>query len=347
MAFVAEAIQFLRDRHRAEHVYRLLLPFRQRNVIISFVACLGSAERYLGLLAATLGRWDDAAHHFEAALAMNARMGARPYIALTSYDYARLMPVDADEAARARAIALAGDALRLAREIGMRRLERDAGELLERLEKRTMIPDVSRSRDDVPCLEKAGDLWILTHRGERLHLKDAKGFVYVAELLRQAGREVHVLDLVALARPARRQRGCDVVECAPSSYEDEVVDARARRAYRLRLRELTSKLESSMMSADPEEAACAREEIVALRRELTRAVGIGRRPRHSSDTERARVNVARTIRLALGRIIEASPALGSHFASSVRTGTFCAYVPAQETPASATSGPAQTPTSEV
>jgi uncharacterized protein HemY len=52
---------------------------------------LGSASRYLGILAATLTRWDDASRHFEQAIAMNTRMGAAPWVAHTQADYARML----------------------------------------------------------------------------------------------------------------------------------------------------------------------------------------------------------------------------------------------------------------
>jgi hypothetical protein len=57
-------------------------------------------------------------------------------------------------------------------------------------------------------------------------------------------------------------------------------------------------------------------------------VGLGGRDRRAaSSAERARVNVTRAIRAALGRIAEHSPALGRHLEATVRTGTFCSYVP--------------------
>ena len=41
------------------------------------VACYGAADRYLGMLAATLGEWERAEEHFERALELNRRMGMR------------------------------------------------------------------------------------------------------------------------------------------------------------------------------------------------------------------------------------------------------------------------------
>ena len=51
----------------------------------------GAVSRYLGLLAAIAGRFTQAAHHFEDALAMNQTTGALPWIARTQHDYAQLL----------------------------------------------------------------------------------------------------------------------------------------------------------------------------------------------------------------------------------------------------------------
>ena len=51
----------------------------------------GSASRYLGVLAATMERWPEAAHHFENALHMNEAMGAKPWLAAAQNDYAQML----------------------------------------------------------------------------------------------------------------------------------------------------------------------------------------------------------------------------------------------------------------
>ena len=55
------------------------------------------------MLASTIGLWDDAEAHFEAALDLNARLGARPWLARTELAYARMLlarhqPGDAERA---------------------------------------------------------------------------------------------------------------------------------------------------------------------------------------------------------------------------------------------------------
>ena len=53
------------------------------------VACYGAADRYLGMLAATLGEWERAEEHFERGMELNRRMGAVTWLAHTAYEYAR------------------------------------------------------------------------------------------------------------------------------------------------------------------------------------------------------------------------------------------------------------------
>ena len=104
MTDLADTCAFLGDARRAAELRDLLLPYAGRNVVIvEGWACFGSADRPLGVLASTIGLWDDAEAHFEAALDLNARLGARPWLARTELAYARMLlarhqPGDAERA---------------------------------------------------------------------------------------------------------------------------------------------------------------------------------------------------------------------------------------------------------
>jgi tetratricopeptide (TPR) repeat protein len=124
MTFLSDICTFLGDRSRADTLYRVLSPFAGRNVIVgSGVACYGAVSRYLGALATTLERWDDAARHFEDALAMNARMEARPWLAHTQQQYATMLLARRNSGDRDKAAALLDASLAAARELGMHALE--------------------------------------------------------------------------------------------------------------------------------------------------------------------------------------------------------------------------------
>jgi class 3 adenylate cyclase/tetratricopeptide (TPR) repeat protein len=128
LSYLADVCIFLGDTTRAAILYNMLLPYEAINILIgSGSACYGSASRYLGALATIMGRWDRAERHFEAALAMNEAMDARPWLAHTQYQYAAMLlsrdqPQDSDKAA-----VLLKNALVTARELGMGALERRIG----------------------------------------------------------------------------------------------------------------------------------------------------------------------------------------------------------------------------
>jgi tetratricopeptide (TPR) repeat protein len=124
MTYLVDVCTFLEDSARAATLYQLLQPYAGRTVVIGHAAaCYGALSRYLGTLATTLGRWDEAAQHFEDALDMNARMEARPWLAHTQYQYAILLLVRDQAGDREKAVELLEAALITARELGMRALE--------------------------------------------------------------------------------------------------------------------------------------------------------------------------------------------------------------------------------
>jgi DNA-binding SARP family transcriptional activator len=111
-SLVAEASALLGDEGTADTLYPLLLPYAALNAVDTAEGMRGSVARYLGLLASALSRWDEAAQHFERALADNERMGARPWLARTQLDLAltlrrRAASGDGERAGELEAAALA------------------------------------------------------------------------------------------------------------------------------------------------------------------------------------------------------------------------------------------------
>lgn len=109
----------LGDASRAAVLHERLSPYADRVAVSCPEISIGSVSRYLGLLASTLARWDDAERHFRDALAMNERIGARPWLAHTQDDYARMLlalgrPGDAETAR-----GLLDQALATYRDLGM------------------------------------------------------------------------------------------------------------------------------------------------------------------------------------------------------------------------------------
>jgi hypothetical protein len=66
----------------------------------------------------------------------------------------------------------------------------------------------------------------------------------------------------------------------------------------------------------------------AIAEQLARGVGLGGRDRKAaSGAERARINVQRRIRDVIDRVSAHAPALGKWLNASIKTGTYCSYVP--------------------
>ena len=117
LTYLADAARAIAHQEVASLVYPLLAPLAGRNVMIGHgVACYGAADRYLGMLAATLGDTDDAASHFEAALHLNRQMGADTWLAHTAYEYGRMLLSTGDSD---RGGQLLAEAALLAETVGM------------------------------------------------------------------------------------------------------------------------------------------------------------------------------------------------------------------------------------
>jgi tetratricopeptide (TPR) repeat protein len=146
MALLAETAALLDDGPRAAVLHEQLAPYGDRCIVIPYgIACFGSASRPLGLLASTLRRWPEAEQHFEAALAVNRRMGARPWVARTERDYAAMLLARGRPGDRERAGALCAHASATADELGMARLAEQIARLQDGGGSVTAAPPASRT----------------------------------------------------------------------------------------------------------------------------------------------------------------------------------------------------------
>ena len=95
MCFLAEATALLGDAERAAVLYERLLPYADRVAVTYSEISLGSVARYLGLLAAAIGRPSEAEQHLDAAEKANRRIGARPWLDRSRRDRERLSSASA------------------------------------------------------------------------------------------------------------------------------------------------------------------------------------------------------------------------------------------------------------
>jgi tetratricopeptide (TPR) repeat protein len=307
----------------ASELYASLEPYADRHIVVGFGAgTYGSCERYLGLLAATLGRLDDAARHLERAVAENVRLGARPLIAHAQWDYANVLALRHE---RGKAARLREEALETAARLGLTVLRARSAESVH-------VRASAEPRTTTGVFHRDGAYWTLGYAGATVRMKHASGATYLAMLLQHPGQEIHVLDLTM-------DRATDAVVIAgaapeglvrrhASSDAGEVIDPQARAEYKRRLTELGEELEEARRFNDVGHCERLEAEIEMLTQELSRAVGLGGRMRKAgSAAERARVNVSRAIAAVVKKIAEHHPKLGEHLGARVHTGTFCSYTP--------------------
>lgn len=119
LTLLAEAADALGDRDRALTLYQQLAPYAELVALTASEVSLGPVSRPLGILASLVGRHDDAAGHFEDAIARTQRMGARPWLAHAQHAYARLLAQRGRPGDRERAIELLTSALEAGEELGM------------------------------------------------------------------------------------------------------------------------------------------------------------------------------------------------------------------------------------
>ena len=178
-------------------------------------------------------------------------------------------------------------------------------------------------------LSREDRCWVVACDDVRARLPDTKGLRYLAELLRSAGVERHALDLVD------RVEGLDLngpggprVDRRHLGDAGELVDARARTAYRHRIESLRAEIDEALEAGADQRAESLQAELDQLVAQLAQAFGLGGRSRRAaSAAERARLNVTRALRAATARVSEELPEAGKVLDQRVRTGLYCAFEP--------------------
>ncbi len=117
----------LDDAELAAAVESQLRPSAAYWVVLGYgPATLGPVAFTLGLACQLTGRLDQAVEDFELSLEQSSRMSARPYLAHTKVRLAQVLQRRGAPGDGARAESLRGEGLATARELGMKRLLRDA-----------------------------------------------------------------------------------------------------------------------------------------------------------------------------------------------------------------------------
>jgi DNA-binding CsgD family transcriptional regulator len=183
LTYITDACAALGDEDAAALVYPELAPLTGTNVMIGhLVAHYGSADRYLGMLAATLGDWERASDHFEKAISLNRAMGAMTWLAHTEYRYARALLASGR---RDGGVARLGEARELAARIGLKTLLSEI-DSQEKPPARSELPDGLSPREaEILRLVARG----LSNReiGAQLFISEHTAANHIRSILRKTG----------------------------------------------------------------------------------------------------------------------------------------------------------------
>lgn len=181
-AYLAEAAVDLGSREQIAALYEALTPYGGCFVASGAGAmfCLGSAARFLGVLAAALQHWDDAERHLKEAVKENTRAGALPFAAHAQMSLAEVL---ARRSEAGPALQMARSAARTAGRLGMKPLEKQALRLIGELAR--AYPRLSRRETEVASMVARG----LNNRAiaESLHLSRRTAENHVTHILDKLG----------------------------------------------------------------------------------------------------------------------------------------------------------------
>jgi class 3 adenylate cyclase/tetratricopeptide (TPR) repeat protein len=126
LAALAEVCASLGDTELVDELTTALTLYTGQLIVAGpGFGCLGAADRYLAMLAATGGRLADAEQHFEAALALEQSVGSAPLATRTLLSQARALLASGDADDVRRATHLLDTAAHTARRLGMARLTQE------------------------------------------------------------------------------------------------------------------------------------------------------------------------------------------------------------------------------
>ncbi len=123
LCLLAEVASRVEEPEAARTLYDRLLPCRDQ-LNYTGITLFGPVERYLGLAATCLGRYEDAEDHFRRSAEICERIGAPTWLARTRHEWALMLNRRGREGDRERAEMLLGQGLEAAVAYGCRNLER-------------------------------------------------------------------------------------------------------------------------------------------------------------------------------------------------------------------------------
>ena len=344
-----QAVFFLVDAGRVEEAHPHLQ--RCREILAqgeNWLGASGMVWRAEAMVAAATGQFREADTHFATAVETYKRYCV-PWAVAESLHNWGLANNKAGEYSRANEKFDA--AIEIYRRHGAGQRWIDRTEAARPSLAATTAPKPAEDSSGSAIFTKEGDFWTIRHRGNTFRLRNFKGLSYIAYLLAHPGVRIHACDLVAMVEGGATQSPAALEQARADGLEasrdlgdaGETLDLKAIAEYRIRLAEVHEELAEAERNNDSGAANRAGHELELLTNQLTAGVGAGGRLRKSSShVERARALVTKSIRASVERIRRNDVKLGDHFATSIRTGAFCAYLPEAERSRRGTSDPGLT-----
>ncbi|MBW2255349.1 MAG: hypothetical protein JRI25_12215 [Deltaproteobacteria bacterium] len=171
--------------------------------------------------------------------------------------------------------------------------------------------------DDTPRVVCGGKYWEFTFQGKPVQVKPLFGHRYLLHLLTHPGVDMSCLELVRRVRPG----GKEMPEGSPLALVDPKTILRLKRKIGL----LKPEERAATCRGDSEQASTLRALREALEKRLHRDTYDGKSRTFNDAREKARKNVFKAIKAALGKFVELHPELYSHLDKEVFTGHQCRY----------------------
>lgn len=312
-------------------LYELGLSEAGHHVLLGPNAYLGPYDHHLGVLAAGLGRIDDARAHFERAIELSRATQGIPWLTRSQLAYARLLREHDGRAGRRHARSLLTAAAANAEAVGMPLIATQVHEEIITVGNPVAEPVAASTAP--ACTAEAvfrleGEVWTVAYAARVDRVRDRKGMRYLAELLRQPGRDVHVLELAALCDPpplegwAAGARELSEAGMAATRDVGRVALRGPSAAEREQLRDIADRLEIAQELGD-------RERVAELEAELLRiaasAEGFVNAQARAYDV--VRQNVSRALKSAIDLIGAHNPDLKLYLDATIKKGRYCSYRP--------------------
>jgi hypothetical protein len=190
----------------------------------------------------------------------------------------------------------------------------------------------------------AGDYWDITFNQESVGVKNTKGIRYIEHLIRNIGKEVHVLELFYAINPKDATQsneslsGMNEEQLAAEGFgldsldgAFELVDGKTIAALKLRIEQLNEQIEDATEIGDIEEQEKLKAEKDQIISRLSSDMGLRGKGRMSnSAAEKARKSVGKRISADIQKLQKTFPNFADHLQQAIIKGTYCQYKPVPE-----------------